>query len=532
MCNIYQDSILTIAASCSASDCAGFLQERMINDPIELNGPQRFKSVRFRRAIDHSRMFREDPIHARAWTFQEAILPHRLLSFGSRETTWECETLRKCECGQIEYGQDSRANPNELGRAAYRKYARAVIEGGFQVGKKHDLPGLSAHLQPRIVDRDLFDPSVIERYAEKLFAEGPPVEDQDASREYIKNVRRRTVHAEFAATSAFTNYFDALASDDHEPYLQHILSRGPSYDPRGVKPEDGPAYAEWLKSTYVNTLVVSAFHRYWRRVLVPEYTRRALSIDSDRLIALQAIASDIHSGIQDRYLAGLWEGDLINQLCWQSADGQGLPANNQSPSWSWSSIRGPVVPYSAEKFVFDNSGFGQKELKIDKALHLGRMIISNVDCSLASANPCGRILNGSITLKASAMEVRYIKNKTTGLFEFHASAYKSEHTEPAVSKLLRLDFSPDTPLGCQSDGSLTRSAEKDYLNTRHHDHVTTAMVLFVDCADNGDFCVLVCGLVPAAAESNIYRRLGIGTLEHGDLKSFSSYCFKGKFVLI
>lgn len=73
MCDIYRDSILTIPTPCSASDCAGFLQDRMIDDLVGLTGPPRLQPVRFCRAVDHSRMLRDDPIHARAWKFQETM---------------------------------------------------------------------------------------------------------------------------------------------------------------------------------------------------------------------------------------------------------------------------------------------------------------------------------------------------------------------------------------------------------------------------------------------------------------------------
>ncbi|KAG6358252.1 hypothetical protein INS49_014136 [Diaporthe citri] len=280
---------------------------------------------------------------------------------------------------------------------------------------------------------------------------------------------------EITASSTFSDYFDAFAGTNPEPYLQHTLSES-SHDRSGeLGPEDGFACAEWLEKTYLNTRAVNTFYRYWRRVLVPEYTRRALSNDSDRLIALQAIASDIHSGIHDRYLAGLWEGDLVNQLCWQSQDSQGLPADNQSPSWSWSSIRGPIIPFLAEEFEDHSAG-------------LEKMAIINADCRLAGEKPCGRILGGSILLDASGMDVRYMKNAERGCFDFHAHAWRLGDPDTVSSRPLKLEFSPDTPLGCGPDGSLTRSA--DSLDARHSDRAMSAILLLVKCSLAGYFCVI------------------------------------------
>lgn len=102
MCDIYQNSIFTIAASCSDSDSAGFLQQRTLGISFKLGRLGGLSPVHVREAIDCSQRLRKDPIHARAWTFQETILPRRLLSFGSYEATWECETHKQCECRHIE----------------------------------------------------------------------------------------------------------------------------------------------------------------------------------------------------------------------------------------------------------------------------------------------------------------------------------------------------------------------------------------------------------------------------------------------
>lgn len=491
MCDIYRNSILTIAASCSISDSAGFLRERIVDDPVELNKPRRLQSVRFRQAIDHSRMLRDDPIHARAWTFQETILPRRLLSFGSREATWECETLRQCECRQIGYGHQARTSSAEQGRATYREYTSAIIEGRFHLGKKFNLP------PPH--ESDLFVSSGLESYAEKLLAALPSTENQDENQRYLNETYRRL---KLSAVSDLGSHSHPLS----DMSLKLLLS-----------PETKPLIMDWMQKKWLNVLAVQSFYRYWRRVLVPEYTRRALSKDSDRLIALQAIASDVHSGINDRYLAGLWANDLINQLCWQSADDRALPADNQSPSWSWSSIRGPVTPYLAE--IFEKNRPDQMKITIISA-----------SCSLAGRNPCEAILMGSIIVEAQAMEVRYIRNKATGIFEFYPGASRGQLPELKVSEPLKLKFSPDTPLGCQPDGSLTRSAETDSLNNRHHDQNMSAILLFIKVTENRNRCVLLCGRVSAG--SNTCRRLGIGVLDLANVQSPYSYLFDGRFVLI
>lgn len=542
MCDIYRNSILTIAASCSASDCDGFLRDRIIDDPIELEKPKRLQSVCFRQTIDHSRMFRDDPIHSRAWTFQETILPHRLLSFGSCEASWECEALRQCECRQIEYTQEARTADDELGRAAYRKYTRAVIEGRFRMGDMYQSLRPDSNSLPPVVPRAKLsgrlrrsgfwppesEREIINHYESTLLARAPPLTSQELYWKYIEEARGRTVlDVLHFVKHRFVNYLVPFDSPQTKSFESSYIASASGK----LAQEDVTACAKWLENTYLGKLAVSEFYRYWRRVLVPEYTRRALSRDTDRLIALQAIASDVHSALHDSYLAGLWEGDLINEMCWQSVDGRGVPADNQSPSWSWSSISGPVMPYLAEES--EDSAY----LNQSKGADLGtygskRLRFIDVDCSVAGQTSSARISSDSITLSASAMKVQYIKNKETGLFDFHADISNIKHPQATLFMPLRLDFIPDTPLGCGSDGILTRSTERDCLNTRSHDYAMRAILLFVRDPPQMDPCVLVCSLVPAATKQNTCRRLGIGTIRPQYVEAFSSLIYRGEFVLI
>jgi hypothetical protein len=45
------------------------------------------------------------PLLERAWTYQELFLPRRVVYFTAEELVWECEEVRKCECGGFDaYG--------------------------------------------------------------------------------------------------------------------------------------------------------------------------------------------------------------------------------------------------------------------------------------------------------------------------------------------------------------------------------------------------------------------------------------------
>jgi hypothetical protein len=92
---------------------------------------------------------------------------------------------------------------------------------------------------------------------------------------------------------------------------------------------------------------------------VDRYTNRALTKQSDKLPALSGIARAVQAHTGDRYLAGLWESNLISCLLWYSAwhPAGGNPVFDPSkpapifharqteytaPSWSWAAINGHV----------------------------------------------------------------------------------------------------------------------------------------------------------------------------------------------
>lgn len=89
--------------------------------------------------------------------------------------------------------------------------------------------------------------------------------------------------------------------------------------------------------------------------MVEEYSDLKLTFEGDRLPALSGAAKHIMCFSPGRYLAGIWENDLIPSLLWD-AHGHGIhadlrsytpyqnrrPTSWRAPSWSWASTEGPV----------------------------------------------------------------------------------------------------------------------------------------------------------------------------------------------
>jgi hypothetical protein len=84
---------------------------------------------------------------------------------------------------------------------------------------------------------------------------------------------------------------------------------------------------------------------------VTDYSPRQLTFPSDKLPAISGLASKFH-GIAEacnrgsRYLAGLWEKDLMMELSWRLDTKQEsfhpIPREYRAPSWSWASVDGPI----------------------------------------------------------------------------------------------------------------------------------------------------------------------------------------------
>ncbi|KAF2787239.1 HET-domain-containing protein [Melanomma pulvis-pyrius CBS 109.77] len=111
MAEIYQNALLTIAASASAGPEMGLFRtvgvERQYLD-WELSVEEKeakekehstngiFQNIRIRVPLPHD--VNQHPLLTRAWAFQERLLSPRILHFGAHELIWECMECTTCEC--------------------------------------------------------------------------------------------------------------------------------------------------------------------------------------------------------------------------------------------------------------------------------------------------------------------------------------------------------------------------------------------------------------------------------------------------
>lgn len=130
-------------------------------------------------------------------------------------------------------------------------------------------------------------------------------------------------------------------------------------------------------------------HHYWRE-LVESYTLRFLTFETDKLPAISGVASKVLEFLPSRpkYLAGLWQDNLAEDLCWYtfnpsfeySTSLKQFPQKYRAPSWSWASVNGGVT------FHF-----------IDDDIQ-NLITVADAHCTVPGVNPFGEVTDGSITL--------------------------------------------------------------------------------------------------------------------------------------
>lgn len=91
----------------------------------------------------------------------------------------------------------------------------------------------------------------------------------------------------------------------------------------------------------------------WYRIR-ENYSERRLSYAGDKLIAISAIAHEMSQHFAGRYLAGLWEDTLFDDLQWITKGHLGnRPAEYRAPSWSWASMNTAVVDILVGEYFSD-----------------------------------------------------------------------------------------------------------------------------------------------------------------------------------
>ena len=197
-------------------------------------------------------------------------------------------------------------------------------------------------------------------------------------------------------------------------------------------------------------------------------------------------------------------------------DGETEPANNDCPSWSWASIRGPVAPYS----------YTAPEDNELKALGEGWIHILNASCLMQSSSPCGSTTYGSIAFSGRALETTYTPHTNSQWVNFHVQDWGTSSNVSQKSRRLRLLFLLDTALGFQNGNVLARCALREAMDANN----PPATVFLVYLMRWGiDAVLLICSRM---SSSHTLCHLGISPCSRRELEKVYRFGAEGTFTLI
>lgn len=121
----------------------------------------------------------------------------------------------------------------------------------------------------------------------------------------------------------------------------------------------------------------------WLSSIITDYSSRELSHESDRLPAISGIAHERQRVRGGHYVAGLWEEDLPQALCWtkRCVTGQcSKSVDYRAPSWSWAAVDGQIWTTIAN----------------DSAVEAD---IIHVSTKLKGLDPMGEVLGGILVIR-------------------------------------------------------------------------------------------------------------------------------------
>ncbi|KAM0424952.1 hypothetical protein ACHAPT_009753 [Fusarium lateritium] len=169
--------------------------------------------------------------------------------------------------------------------------------------------------------------------------------------------------------------------------------------------------------------------------VVEHYSRRKLTVASDKLPAIAGIASNLGPALGGEYLAGLWSDDIHRGLQWSSASVSVLDTF-RAPSWSWASVDGPLSFH----YYTPDSEYNLDEWKLQLIDH--DMSFSNPD------NPFGEVTGGRLVVQGWTMPLVWekdvvVSSLNTSFVQFDA---RGERKAMILSKDLTCFLYPDIPV--------------------------------------------------------------------------------------
>ena len=156
-----------------------------------------------------------------------------------------------------------------------------------------------------------------------------------------------------------------------------------------------------LSSSTTSRVERNALYMDWYK-MVEDFTDRQLTRESDKFPALSGLVSVFARLSKDRYVAGLWENDLMVGLLWHPSYSERprlqRPPAYRAPSWSWAALDGGIsfdseVNYLAKGIPMHRATFALSDI--------------NIAIQLAGSDPFGMVASGTMTVSGRVKQVEY-----------------------------------------------------------------------------------------------------------------------------
>jgi hypothetical protein len=166
--------------------------------------------------------------------------------------------------------------------------------------------------------------------------------------------------------------------------LEHAISL---WDYRRYREVDGDQYRAEIE--YQGA-------RLWR-TMISSYSALLLTKPKDRLPAIGGLAKEMAAVRKSRYLAGLWEDALNDDLLWTihatSKYKKPRPFPRNAPTWSWASVETPTSYWDEIIFTTMEGGGFDERLPYE---HFSK--IEHCEVSWSAIDEFGSIAHGSLTI--------------------------------------------------------------------------------------------------------------------------------------
>jgi len=232
---------------------------------------------------------------------------------------------------------------------------------------------------------------------------------------------------------------------------------------------------------------VAAF-ALWSRI-VTTYASKSLTNGADTLPALSGLAKQFLKVGVGPYLAGLWQDDLPLCLLWEARGDRAFPY--RAPTWSWASIDTSADGSS----LITESTWDSKSSCPTTVL----ATVHAVSCTADTADPTGRVTNGSLTISGRTIDIKAKERNNDG--DQYASPYDwdarlARPPRPHASKWVPRGLIYNPTFGFHADIAL--SHPKDL-----------ACILIGEVPAYKAPRALVLRKVPGVGSDTLYERVGL-----------------------